>query len=152
ASTLARTIQKVARDSLNPHRALSLTFRVASSLEKLSNPDSISEENLFALIRFCGSSEVFGEMIASNPQLIRSLSLNNHESPRRDYRGILRSAVDSEKSFASELSSVRRAWSRLLVEIGVEDATGAISVSDSNRRQTELAVASINAAYLIARR
>ena len=152
ASQLARKIQSVASESMNPHRALALTMRVASSLEKLSTPERVSEENLFALIRFCGSSEFFGEMIASNPTLIRSLSLNNNESPRRDYRSTLRAAVEGEKSFAADLSSVRRAWSRLLVEIGVEDATGAISVSESNRRQTELAVASINAAYLIARR
>ena len=38
------------------------------------------------------------------------------------------------------------------MEIGALDAAGRISVSEANRFQTELGVASINVAYLVARR
>lgn len=150
--TLAQTLWEGAQKSLNPHRSLSLATRIASSLEKLSTQLEFSEANLSSLMQFCGTSELFGEMVASNPTLIRSLSRKTQESQRREYRTILRAAIEGEKSFSAELSSLRRAWSGLLVEIGIRDATGEISVSESNRLQTELAVASINAAYLIARR
>jgi len=148
---LAQILRSFARESLNPHRSLTLAARVASSLEKWSPPEQISQENLHALMTFCGASEFFAEMIASNPTLIRSLT-DKPQPQRKEYRAILRASIEAEKSFSAELSSLRRTWARLLVEIGVRDATGEISVSESNRLQTELAVASINAAYLIARR
>jgi glutamate-ammonia-ligase adenylyltransferase len=91
-------------------------------------------------------------MIAANPSLIASLTLKPETSTRRDYRAILRASIDSEKTFSDELSSLRRTWSKLLLEIGVRDSAGEISVFESNRLQTELAIASINAAYFIARR
>jgi glutamate-ammonia-ligase adenylyltransferase len=40
----------------------------------------------------------------------------------------------------------------LLIEIGAEDAAGSLSIAASNELQTDLAVASINVSYLIARR
>ncbi|HEY6121441.1 MAG TPA: hypothetical protein VIV66_15890, partial [Pyrinomonadaceae bacterium] len=150
--SLAHMLHGVAHESLNAHRSLALANRIASSLEKLSTHEEFPEENIRSLMQICGSSEFFGEMIASNPTLIRSLGHKTQESQRREYRAILRAAIERESSFSGELSSLRRAWSGLLVEIGVRDATGQIAVSESNRLQTELAVASINAAYLIARR
>ena len=150
--SLVHMLHGVAHESLNAHRSLALANRIASSLEKLSTHEEFPEENLRSLMQICGSSEFFGEMIASNPTLIRSLGRKTQESQRREYRAILRAAIERENSFSAELSSLRRAWSGLLVEIGVRDATGQIAVSESNRLQTELAVASINAAYLIARR
>jgi glutamate-ammonia-ligase adenylyltransferase len=71
---------------------------------------------------------------------------------RRDYRAQLRASIDPEKTFAAELSALRREWSRLLIEIGNDDAFGRLSLAASNELQTELAVASINVAFLIARR
>jgi hypothetical protein len=50
------------------------------------------------------------------------------------------------------MSALRREWSKLLVEIGAHDAAGEISLAESNNLQTELAVASVNVALLIARR
>jgi glutamate-ammonia-ligase adenylyltransferase len=108
-------------------------------------------ENLLSLVSLCGVSEFFGEIVAGNPLLISELKPQSRAS-RRDYRAILRSSIDPQQSFAAELSAFRREWSRLLVGIGVSDAAGELSLPESNRLQTELAVASINAAYLIARR
>jgi glutamate-ammonia-ligase adenylyltransferase len=98
-----------------------------------------------------GVSEFFSEIIASNPALISVLRETQKRSGK-DYRALLRSRIDAEKSFSTELSALRSEWSRLLVEIGAQDAADELSVLESNRLQTELAVASINVAYLVARR
>jgi len=89
-------------------------------------------------------------MLAANPSLISSLDGN--PLSERDYRAVLRACIDTENNFAAELSRLRMTWSSLLLEIGKADAAGEISLSQSNQLQTKLAVASINAAYLIARR
>ena len=43
-------------------------------------------------------------------------------------------------------------WAELVAEIGALDISGELSIFDTNRLQTELAVASLNVSYLIARR
>jgi glutamate-ammonia-ligase adenylyltransferase len=151
AESLARLLREAVHESTNPHRALMLTARVAASLEK-SEGIELSEDNLAGLVRLCGVSEFFGEMLAGNPALISSLEIEKPRLRRRDYRALLRAGIDPEKSLSAELSALRREWARLLIEIGAEDAAGKISLLESNELQTELAVASINAAYLIARR
>lgn len=147
---LGRLLRDEIQESANPQRALSFTARVAASLEKFDGRIELNNENLSGLVGLCGASEFFGEMVASSPPLI--CSLGSGKLKRRDYRAQLRASVDPEKSFASELSALRREWSKLLIEIGAEDATGRLDLVDSNELQTELAVASINVAYLIARR
>jgi len=149
---LAHRLNEAVQQSTHPHRAQVLTSRVAASLEKFEGRLDLSADNLIGLVRLCGASEFFGEMVASNPALISSLGTEKSRLRRRDYRAQLRSVVDPEKTFSAELSALRREWSRLLIEIGAEDATGKLHLLDSNELQTELAVASINVAYLIARR
>ena len=152
--SLARLLREAAHDSINPQRALMLTARVSASLEKSAGEIKLSENNLAGLVRLCGVSEFFGEMVAGNPALIGLLGSLGNEKPRRrrDYRAQLRASIDGEKSFAAELSALRREWSRALIEIGNEDAAGRLSLPAANELQTELAVASINVAYLVARR
>jgi glutamate-ammonia-ligase adenylyltransferase len=74
------------------------------------------------------------------------------ECLRRDHRAILRSAIDAEKNFPAELSAFRSKWAELLTEIGSLDASKQISTYEANKLQTDLAVSSLNVAYLIARR
>ena len=150
--SLTHLLSEAVHKSANQHRALMLTARVAASLDKSEGPIQLSENNLVGLVRLCGASEFFGEMLASNPSLIGSLGNNKTLLRRRDYRSQLRAGIDAEKSFAAELSALRREWSKLLVEIGALDAAGEITLSESNSLQTELAVASVNVAYLISRR
>ena len=152
---VARLLHNASAASLNPHRALMLTARIASSLEK--SPDSIvlSAESLSALARLCGASEFFGEIVAGNPALITALAgsqVATSQADDNDYRSILRRSIDGEGNLAAELSALRRTWSGLLLQIGMRDALGEISIPESNLLQTELAVASINAACFIARR
>ncbi|HLL72973.1 MAG TPA: hypothetical protein VK363_16140, partial [Pyrinomonadaceae bacterium] len=149
---VARLLHDAARDSLNARRALSYVARVAASLDKSNTSIELSHESLRALVRLCGASEFFGEMIASNPALIHALTTNVETVRGRDYRALLRAEIDRESSFRAELIALRRAWSQLLVETGARDVGGELAHAESNQLQTELAAASINAAYFIARR
>jgi [glutamine synthetase] adenylyltransferase / [glutamine synthetase]-adenylyl-L-tyrosine phosphorylase len=152
ARALSVTLQGVVRRSTNPQRALMSTARVAASLDKFDEPLELTEENLIGLVQLCGASEFFSEIVASNPNLIDSLGAENWRLRRRDYRAQLRASIDSEKTFSAELAAFRREWARLLIEIGAADGLGHTSLATSNELQTELAIASINVAYLIARR
>ncbi len=132
---------------------MTLTARVAASLDKTDAQVMLDADALRALVRLCGASEFFGDMLASNPLLIPALVEDAQtDLAERDYRALLRSQIDREQSFAAELSTLRRTWTRLLLEIGTRDVAGTLPLAASNRLQTELAVASIDAAYLIARR
>ncbi|HEX3282873.1 MAG TPA: hypothetical protein VHR36_16670 [Pyrinomonadaceae bacterium] len=150
--TLAQLLTATTLQSANPKRALALTARVAASVTKADDEIEFSREGLQTLVRLCGTSEMFGEMVAANPALLTVLSTPARKLQQRDYRGQLRACVDGEKTFAAELSALRREWFRLLIEIGAQDAAGEISIAEVNHQQTELAIASINVAYLIARR
>jgi [glutamine synthetase] adenylyltransferase / [glutamine synthetase]-adenylyl-L-tyrosine phosphorylase len=149
---LATHLRKLAGRSLNPHRALLQVSRIAASLEKTEGQVLISEPNLETLMQLCGSSDSFAETIAANPALIVSLGPPALATLRRDYRAILRAAVDAERSFPAELAALRLQWAGLMVEIGARDAANELSIFEVNHLQTDLATASMNVAYLVARR
>lgn len=152
ARDLATQISAAAHASLNSHRALSLVERVATSLEKSNSRIRVSPERVDALTRLCGTSEYFGEMIAGNPNLISAIPVDGATGGDPDYRALLIDAVTTKKSFRAELSALRNSWSEALIEIGSLDAAGTITMFESNRRQTALAGASLDAGCLIARR
>lgn len=152
SKSLANLLLSLAAKSLNPHRALVQATRISASLEKTDRQVVISETNLTSLLQLCGSSDSFAEMIAANPALITSLGTSAATSLRRDYRAILRSAIDAERTFPAELSALRLQWAELIAEIGALDVSNELSIFETNRLQTELATASMNVAYLIARR
>jgi [glutamine synthetase] adenylyltransferase / [glutamine synthetase]-adenylyl-L-tyrosine phosphorylase len=143
-------ILSAAQESLNPRRALLLVARIAASLDKAGGEINFSVAHLRALIHFCGASEFFGEVIASNPALILALPLKSHQASAHDYRAILKSAVESERGFGQRMSALRREWARALVETSALDASNRISMLEANARQTALAEASIDAACFIA--
>ena len=149
---LPNLLLTLSRQSLNPHRALVQLSRIAASLEKTDQQIQISKANLKALVQLAGSSDSFAEMIAANPALIASLGAPAAKSLRRDYRAILRAAVDAEHTFPAELAALRLQWAELIAEIGALDVSNELSIFEANRLQTELATASMNVAYLIARR
>lgn len=150
--SVGHTLRSFADESLNPHRALVQVVRIAASLEKTDRRLHLSQTNLRTLLRVCGSSDFFAEMIAANPALIGSLGAPVETALRRDYRAILRTAIDAENTFSAELAAFRLKWAELMAEIGALDISGELSIFDTNRLQTELAVASLNVSYLIARR
>lgn len=97
--SLARSLRAAARQSTNRQRALMFTARVAASLEKFEGQIEFAEDDLTGLVRLCGASDFFGEVLASNPALIGSLGGEKSRLRRRDYRAQLRSSVDPEKVF-----------------------------------------------------
>lgn len=150
--SVAESLLSFAGDSLNPHRALVQAARISASLEKTDRRLGLSQTNLRMLLRVCGSSDFFAEMIAANPALIGSLGASVTTALRRDHRALLRAAIDAEHNFPAELAALRLKWAELIAEIGALDIAGELSIFDTNRLQTELAVASLNVSYLIARR
>lgn len=149
---LTSTLRHAANKSLNSHRALSCAARVASSLDKASEPETITEREVTSLVQLCGVSEVFGEMIAGRPALIHALTNNPVAGEKLDYVGELRAGIDHRQDFGAELDVLRRSWSQALVEIGAADAGGNLKLADVNRLLTELAVAAIDGALRIAER
>ena len=149
---LTGALRTAANRSLNSHRALSFATRIASSLDKESEPETVTREEIDSLVRLCGASEFFGEMIASRTSLIHAGNTKPGMAQPRDYRSELRTGVADQQSFRAELHSLRRKWSALLVEIGAGDAAGELTLPNLNRLLTELAVAGIDVALEIARR
>ena len=150
--SVAQSLLSFAAEALNPHRALVHAARIAASLEKTDRQLYLTQTNLRALLRVCGSSDRFAEMIAANPSLIGALGASVATVLHRDYRAILRAAIDVEHNFPAELAALRLKWAELIAEIGALDIAGELSIFDTNRLQTELATASLNVSYLIARR
>src|SRR5215213_1336902 len=149
---LAKRIISLADKTLNPHRALLQLFRITASLAKTDERVSISNTNLDTLLQLCGTSEPFAERIAANPALISVLDTTATTALRRDYRAMLRAAIDAERNFPAELAAFRLQWAELIVEIAALDVENELSIFETNSLQTELATASMNVAYLIARR
>jgi [glutamine synthetase] adenylyltransferase / [glutamine synthetase]-adenylyl-L-tyrosine phosphorylase len=149
---LARELREAAARSLNARRALAITSRVAASLEKSGESVALSAEVLRDLVRLCGASEFFGEILTGAPALIPSGATPRAVVASRDQRALMRAAVDNTQGFGAELSALRRAWTHLLVEIGARDVAGELGAGESNRLQASLAAASINVALLVARR
>ncbi|HSE31034.1 MAG TPA: hypothetical protein VLA93_05620 [Pyrinomonadaceae bacterium] len=150
--SLAQLLHAAATESLNAQRSVSHAVRIAESLEKTELHLSLSETHLDTLMVLCGSSDFFAEMIASNPSLIEGLGDHSSHALHRDHRAVLRAAVDRQNNLPAELAAFRLTWAALITEIGTLDATNKISILEANRLQTELATASINVAYLLARR
>ncbi len=148
----AELLRRAASESFNPKRAVMSIARVAASLEKSNPQRKFSEEKFAALVELCGTSEYFGEMLAGNPQLAFALPAQGSSTVAGSARETFLAVIENEKSFGAELAALRRAWGQLLIQTGALDASGKISMRESNARQTELAAASLDAGCLIATR
>ncbi len=167
ADEVERLLRGEAARCPNARRALQLVARVAASLEKSGEAGgaskrvasalegeggALSEGALRGLVRLCGASEYFGEMMTANPALVASVATPAETVAARDQRALLRAAVDAERTFGGELAALRRAWTHLVAEIGARDVAGDLTPAESNALQTSLAAASINTGLLVARR
>ncbi|HZB45242.1 MAG TPA: hypothetical protein VE360_08365, partial [Pyrinomonadaceae bacterium] len=152
AEEVERLLREEAARSLSRRRALLLAARVGASLAKSTGGAGFSTEALRGLVRLCGASEYFGEVLTASPALIPSVATPAAQVFARDQRALLRAAVDGERTFRGELAALRRAWTHLVVEIGARDAAGELTLQESNALQTQLAAASINVGLLVARR
>jgi glutamate-ammonia-ligase adenylyltransferase len=145
------TEQKL-RASANTTRAVSFMNRITAALEKEEAPIAINESQLNGLIQLCDASEYFAEMIANRLSLIRALPITFADNCGRDYENELIKAVAEKSTFADELTALRLSWSRLLIEIGAQEVAGSRDSFQVNRRLTDLAKGTANAALLIAQR
>jgi glutamate-ammonia-ligase adenylyltransferase len=149
---LAKLLRRKAEFSLNSRRSLSFALRIARSLEKETEAKSIGLAGLESLIQLCGTSEPLGELIASRPILMQSLSASAAGIRTRDYRSELLGALADLPTFQAELDELRQRWSAALVEIASADAANQMTLETLNERLTALANASIDSALLTARR
>src|SRR5262249_20049225 len=124
----AKQLPLLARKTLQPPRALVQAARSAAPREEGDRHIPLPHANLEALIQLCGSSDSFAEMIAANPALITSLGSSRAISLRRDYRAILRAAIDAERSFPAEMAALRLQWAELIAEIGSHDVANELSI------------------------
>jgi [glutamine synthetase] adenylyltransferase / [glutamine synthetase]-adenylyl-L-tyrosine phosphorylase len=133
--------------SPNAHRALSLITRVAASLDKENSPVEISDRGIRRLVRLCGVSEFFGEMLSGRPTLLPALDSGLIKDKTKAPE--LAQSWETEKTFSGELDVLRREWSRQFVAIGAADAENELEPSELNRGLTQLAIASIDNALAI---
>ncbi|HEX8639497.1 MAG TPA: hypothetical protein VF692_15615, partial [Pyrinomonadaceae bacterium] len=122
---------------------------IIASLEKSDLQKSLSPAILATLERLSAISPHFAEMLAANPALIQTLPTENNDFKPRDYRSALFGKIENETDFASQLSVLRKIWSRFLLEIVVFDVYEKISIDIAKRQLTELAEAAIDAALFI---
>ncbi len=152
ASNTTQLLRRAVNESLNPRRALTAMARVAASLEKSNFQAEASKEKLASIVRLCGASEYFAELLAGNPQLAFATPARESTQVETTPRETFFAAIRNEQTFGAELAALRRAWGGLLIETGALDASEIVSMRESNRRQTELAAASLDAGCFIAAR
>ena len=149
---LAKLLRSKAETSLNSRRGLSFALRIARSLEKETAPRRVGLAELESLIRLCAASEPMGELIASRPILMQSLTVSAGATQARDYRSEFAAALADRPTFQAQLDELRQQWSAALVEIAFDDAANQITLETLNERLTALANASIDSALVIAQR
>ena len=151
ADEMEQLLREQVAGSLNAQRATALITRIAASLNKESEPLAFGENEIRLLVHLCGVSEYFGDMMATRPLLIQSLARVDQSVSEADLHELIRS-VTNENSFGAELDALRRLWSKLFIRVSVRDSQGLLSLFETNRVLNQLAVASLDAALLIAQR
>jgi glutamate-ammonia-ligase adenylyltransferase len=151
AARLSAMLESKLKAATNRVRALSFLMRIAAAFEKGNSRTPADEAQLAMLVAVCDASEVFGELIASRPELIQALPRTGQCLVERDYAAELNTAVAKQANFADGLGAMRLKWSELLIEIGAHDAAASKSSIPVNRLLTELAAATINTALTVAR-
>ena len=90
----------------------------------------------------------FAEMLAANPKLVDSLTIERDEIININYASILIEAVTAAANFRAELAALRALWSKFYLQIAALDAFEKIEMRESNHFQTQLAEASLAAALI----
>jgi glutamate-ammonia-ligase adenylyltransferase len=152
AANVAALIERELRSSANSARATSFMNRIAAAWEKEEDATAVNEAQLTNLIHLCDASEYFAEMIASRPSLIQALPVKFADLCPRVYEKELTDALTEKSNFGDELTALRLEWSRLLIEIGAQEIAGSMNLFQVNRRLTDLAKGTANAALVIAQR
>lgn len=128
--------------------ASAIMVRLAASLGRSEVHVKLSPEELRLFFHLVITSEYFAEMFCASPALAGALQgIDRHRGSDAE---LLRNAVAEFDDFAGRIGALRRVWAACLVRIGALDALGAITMRESNRRQTVLAEAALDLACDIA--
>ena len=122
------------------------------SLEKSDVEFDFDDESVKTLKKLNEISPHFAETVQSNPRLILNLPNANEDFAEKNYQKLFFEWIKKEKTFANELSVLRKKWSEFLLEIVIFDVFEKLSIEKIKTLQTKLAEASIETAILIARR
>lgn len=132
-------------------RQPAMAERIFLSIEKSDLNKNLSRETLPVLNQIAEISPHFTQILAANPNLAAQLPDVSQDFEGKNYSEILLSAVSQKRSFAEQISVLRKTWSRLLLEIVAYDVFEKIHFAQSKKFQTDLAEASIECAVFITR-
>lgn len=122
---------------------------ILHSLKKSEIKINLTGNKFKTIEKISAISTHFSERLAANPVLIEYLPDISDEFQENEFRRILFKAIQNEPDYARRLATLRKLWSRLLLEIAAFDILGKISISDAKKQQTKLAEASIESAMFI---
>ena len=148
--TLKKAAKNVIRQAVKHDRsATSRLEPILSSLDKSEHESGLDDEVLNTLKLFSRVSPPFSSMIAAHPELIEHLPSKTKPFVKRDYNEEISTAIRKTNGFASQLTILRRLWSRFILEIATEDIFERRDINTIKTLQTHLAEASINASLTI---
>ncbi|MCS6874496.1 MAG: hypothetical protein RML33_06280 [Acidobacteriota bacterium] len=127
-----------------------LENKLPARIVSILGNDFHNTEKLDFLEHFCQTSPYLSEMLTSK-ELILSLIEKPQSFEKKNFTMELLSAVKTREAFSEKLSILRKAWSKLFLEIAVSDILNKISYSQAKLLQTELADASIFVALEMAK-
>lgn len=122
---------------------------IFASINKSGEENEVYDEKLATLKIIAEISPPFSEMLAANPQFIKSLPDFESEFIEKNYFEILSFAANKKDSFADKLAILRKEWSRSILEIAAYEIFEKIDFRESKNLQTDLAEASIQTAVII---
>ncbi len=120
-----------------------------ASINKSEEENKVYDEKLSTLKIISEISPPFSEMLTANPQFVKNLPDFENEFTESDYFGFLNSKQNKTGTFAQNLSVLRKAWSRSILEIATYEIFEKIDFYKAKQMQTSLAEASIKTAVLI---
>ena len=126
--------------------------KLLKSIEKSDERIHLTEEKVEFLTDFSQLSPYFSEMLTANPNLLNTLPKSEDIFTERNYEEILRARIAEAEHFAQEIATLRKTWSKLLLEIAFFDAFGKITEREAKDAQTRLAEASLIIACEITKR
>ncbi|MFL6466539.1 MAG: DUF294 nucleotidyltransferase-like domain-containing protein [Pyrinomonadaceae bacterium] len=107
-----------------------------------------SEPKIF-LSKLENTAPRFAAMVDQRPSLRIASSPPDNDIPDRNFYELLLNPVRDAVGFGERLCELRQSWMRCLIEIVANDVDENLSIRDCKRRQTDLAEASIEAAFWI---
>lgn len=122
------------------------------SIERAEEQINLSDEKAESLSDFSQLSPYFSEMLTANPALLNNLPKFEDEFVEKDYIELFRNELSTAENFAQELASLRRTWSRFLLDIAFFDIFEKITPREAKNAQTRLAEASLTIAHEITKR